>query len=354
MTISNTKKLLGAAGAAVLIAALAGCGSAPEESGGSTTAPEESVDFLACAVSDEGSWNDKSFNEAAFEGLKKAESELGVSIQGFESGSPDDFGPNLQAAVDAGCDVTFAVGFNFSWEGSLERIIGENPDSHFAWVDGWPLEDNLKPIMYSTEQSSYLAGYLSAAYSTTGTVATYGGMEIDSVTVFMEGFRNGALQYKADSGEDITVLPFQFVGDFESTGVAQSISEAFLADGADVIFPVAGGLFSGTDAAIKAAGSDAVFLGVDKDIAITQPDMAPRVLTSVEKRMTQAVYDVIAELVGGSAFDPTPYIGTLENDGTGLSDFYEFDAKVPAELKAKLAELTEGIIDGSIDPLVAP
>lgn len=354
MTISTTKKLLGATGAAVLIAALAGCGSAPEEPGASTTAPEESVDFLACAVSDEGSWNDRSFNEAAYGGLVQAESELGVSIQGFESSSPDDFGPNLQAAVDAGCDITFAVGFNFSWEGSLERIIGENPDSHFAWIDGWPLEDNLKPIMYSTEQSSYLAGYLSAAFSTTGTVATYGGMEIDSVTVFMEGFRNGALQYEADSGEDITVLPFQFVGDFESTGVAQSISEAFLAEGADVIFPVAGGLFSGTDAAISAAGSDAVFLGVDKDIAITQPDMAPRVLTSVEKRMTQAVYDVIAELVGGSAFDATPYIGTLENDGTGLSDFYDFDAEVPDEIKAKLAELTEGIIDGSIDPLAAP
>ena len=359
MTITTTKKVLGVTGAAVLALSLAACGQAPEPTSTPTgTTPTETtppqVDFLACAVSDEGSWNDKSFNEAAFEGLKKAEAELGVKIQGFESGSPDDFGPNLDRAVSADCDITFAVGFNFSWEGSLERIINANADKHFGWIDGWPMTDNLKPIMYAMDQSSYLAGYLSAAYSKTGVVATYGGMEIDSVTVFMEGFRNGALQYGVDSGTDIRVLPFQFVGDFESTGVAQSISEAFLADGADVIFPVAGGLFSATDAAIRSAGADAIFLGVDKDIALTQPGMADLVLTSVEKRMTQAVFDIIKELVDGAAFDNTPYIGTLENDGTALSDFYGFDDKVPADLKAKLDELKAGIIAGTIDPLATP
>ncbi len=353
MTISTTKKVLGVTGAAALLLALAACGAAPEPTptGGTPTDPAPGVDFLACAVSDEGSWNDKSFNEAAFEGLKKAEAELGIKIQGFESGSPDDFGKNLEEAVNQNCDITFAVGFNFSWEGSLERIINANPTKHFAWIDGWPMTDNLKPIMYAMDQSSYLAGYLSAAYSKTGVVATYGGMEIDSVTVFMKGFRNGALQYGADSGTPIRVLPFQFVGNFDSTDVAQSISDAFLADGADVIFPVAGGLFTGTDAAIVASGKDAVFLGVDKDIALTQPQLAPRVLTSVEKRMTQAVFDIIKEMVDGAAFNNTPYIGTLENDGTALSDFYGFADKVPADLKAKLDELKAAIIAGTLDPL---
>ncbi len=358
MTTSITKKVLGVTGAAALLIALAGCGQAPEAPSGSAEPDPgtDNSDFLACAVSDEGSWNDKSFNEAAFEGLKKAEAELGVSIQGFESHSPDDFGPNLESAVNAGCDITFAVGFNFSWEGSLERIINENADAHFAWVDGWPMGDhgNLKPIEYSMAESSFLAGYVSADFSTSKVLGTYGGMDIPSVTVFMDGFRNGAAQWAADNGTDVTVLPDQFVGDFANTGVAQQISEAFLADGADVIFPVAGGLFTGTAAAIEAAGADAVFLGVDKDIALTQPALAPMVLTSVEKRMTQAVFDVIAELVGGADFDATSYVGTLENDGTALSDFYEFDAQVSDEVKAKLAELTEKIISGEIDPTVAP
>lgn len=360
--LNNTKKVFGAIGAAALLITLSGCGAPPETTpttGPTATAPSTTapaVDFLACAVSDEGSWNDKSFNEAAFEGLKKAEAELGVKIQGFESHAPDDFGPNLESAVNADCDITFAVGFNFSWEGSLERIINENADSRFAWVDGWPMgeNNNLKPIEYAMAESSYLAGYLAADFSTSKVLGTYGGMDIPSVTIFMDGFRNGAAQYAADTGTEVTVLPYQFVGDFANTGVAQSISAAFLADGADVIFPVAGGLFTGTAAAIDDAGADAVFLGVDKDIALTQPDLAPMVLTSVEKRMTQAVFDIISELVDGGEFDPISYVGTLENDGTALSDFYDFDDKVSAEVKAKLDELTQKIISGEIDPTVAP
>lgn len=359
MTI--TKKVFGTLGAAALLISLSGCGAAPEDPAPTPTdttssEPAPSVDFLACAVSDEGSWNDKSFNEAAFEGLKKAEAELGVKIQGFESQSPDDFGGNLQEAVNSDCDITFAVGFNFSWEGSLERIINDNPETHFAWVDGWPFGEhgNLKPIEYAMAESSFLAGYLSADYSTSKVLGTYGGQDIPSVTIFMDGFRNGALQYAKDTGTEITVLPYQFVGNFADTGVAQQISQAFLADGADVIFPVAGGLFTGTASAIDSANADAVFLGVDKDIALTQPDLAPLVLTSVEKRMTQAVFDVIAELAAGGEFDSASYVGTLANDGTALSDFYEFDGKVSDEIKAKIAELTEKIISGEIDPTVTP
>jgi len=70
------------------------------------------VDFKACAVADEGSWNDKSFNESVFDGLTKAQTELGVQIAEAESNSAEDFAPNLQAMVDQACDITFAVGFN--------------------------------------------------------------------------------------------------------------------------------------------------------------------------------------------------------------------------------------------------
>lgn len=359
LTISTTKKILGVTGAAVLAFSLAACGSAPEptptQTGTTPTEAPPTVDFLACAVSDEGSWNDKSFNEAAFGGLLKAEAELGIEIQGFESSGSEAFGPNLQSALSAGCDITFAVGFNFSWEGSLHTIVRANPEVHFAWIDGWSEgDDNLKPIEYAMAESSFLAGYLAADYSTSKVLGTYGGLDIDSVTVFMEGFRNGALQWAKDNGTSVNVLPFQFVGGFDNTAVAQSISEAFLADGADVIFPVAGGLFTGTDAAIRAAGADAVFLGVDKDIALTQPELADLVLTSVEKRMTQAVFDIIKELVDGAAFNNASYVGTLANGGTALSDFYEFDGKISAEVKAKLAELEAAIIAGTIDPLATP
>jgi basic membrane protein A len=357
--ISRKRGLTGLAlvGAAGLL--LSGCGAAPDPA---ETSAES--DFLACAVSDEGSWNDNSFNEASMDGLKKAEKDLGVKIADAESASIEDFEPNLNEMIAAGCDVTFGVGFNLI--DSINKAAEANPTLNFVTIDGYVSGDatNLKPIEYAMDQSSYLAGYLSAAYSTSKIVGTYGGLDIPAVTTFMSGFYYGAKAYETETGTPVTVLgwdPVSATGDFtdpnftpspfaDSEG-AKSISAGQLAQGADVIFPVAGGLFSATAEAIKESGSTtAVMLGVDKDIALTSPEYKDLVLTSVEKRMTQAVYDVIAA-TQKDGFDPTPYLGTLENDGTALSDFYDFDSKVPAELKAKLEELKQGIIDGTIDPL---
>lgn len=356
--ITRKRALLSVALAGASALVLAGCGAAPEDNGG-----DEGVDYLACAVSDEGSWNDKSFNEAAYEGLLKAEDELGVQIADAESASPEDFETNLTAMVDEGCDVIFAVGFNFSIDNVIFDFATANPDAQFVWIDGWNQgEANLKPIAYAMNESSFLAGYLAAAYSTTKVIGTYGGLNIPAVTDFMTGYYNGAKYYEAETGTAVTVLGWNpatpdqgdFVGDFANTAVAQTISEGQLAAGADVLFPVAGGLFTASATAIRDAGSNAVLLGVDKDIALTQPELADITLTSVEKRMTQAVYDVIEDLSSGGEFTVDPYIGTLENDGTALSDFYEFDSKVSAEIKTKLEEIKAGIIDGSIDPLATP
>jgi len=349
---------LAIAGAAGLL--LAGCAAAPEE-----TDTSESVDFTACAVSDEGSWNDKSFNEAAYDGLLKAEKDLGVTIADAESQDTEDFEPNLASMVDAGCDVTFAVGFNFSLNDTIFTVADANPDSHFVWIDGWNQgQTNLKPITYSMDQSSYLAGYLAAAYSTSKVVGTYGGLDIPAVVTFMDGFYYGAKAYEEETGTPVTVLgrdPIAGTGTFTDpelsfgdTEGAKSISAGQLAAGADVIFPVAGGLFASTAEAIKESGSTtAVFLGVDKDVAVTSPEYADLVLTSVEKRMTQAVYDVIDSLSSGDEFSVDPYVGTLENDGTALSDFGSFDSKVSDAIKAQLEELKAGIIDGSIVPIPA-
>jgi basic membrane protein A len=347
----------GLAGLALVGAAsfiLAGCAAAPEET---TTA--EGVDYKACAVSDEGSWNDKSFNEAAYEGLTKAADDLGVDTDDAESASADDFEPNLSAMIDAKCDIIFAVGFNLI--DAVNAAAVANPDDHFVTIDGYVADEattNLKPIIYSMNQSSYLAGYLAAAYSTTKVVGTYGGLQIDAVTDFMSGFYYGAKAYETDSGEAVTVLGWdpaaatgQFTDGFGDTEGAKSISVGQIAQDADVIYPVAGGLFSATSEAINESGKDVVFIGVDKDIAVTSPEYADQVLTSVQKKMTDAVYDVISEQVDGATFDSTPYVGTLENGGTELADFGVFDDKVSDEIKAKLDELKAGIIDGSIDPL---
>ena len=312
-----------------------------------------SVDYKACAVSDEGSWNDKSFNESVYDGLTKAKDELGVEIADAESNSAEDFGPNLQAMVDAACDVTFAVGFNLV--AAVNEAAKANPEMHFVTIDGWSEGNaNLKPVGYAMEQSSYLAGYAAAAYSTTKVIGTYGGMQIDAVTAFMDGFYYGAKAYEKETGTAVTVLGWDpvakagdFMGDFApNSGVSKTIAATQIEAGADVIFPVGGDQFGAVSEAISESGKPGVMVGVDKNIAVTSPEYADIVLTSVEKRMTAATFDIIKELSGGAEFSGDAYVGTLENDGTGLSD----STLISDELWTKLNELKAGIIDGSIDP----
>lgn len=326
------------------VAALAFTGCAP-------AAP--TVDFKACAVSDEGSWNDKSFNESVYDALVQAKDELGVEIADAESNSAEDFGPNLQAMVDAACDVTFAVGFNLV--AAVNEAAKANPEMHFVTIDGWSEGNaNLKPVGYAMEQSSYLAGYAAAAHSTSKVIGTYGGMQIDAVTAFMDGFYYGAKAYEKETGTAITVLGWDpvaktgdFMGDFApNSGVSKTIAATQIEAGADVIFPVGGDQFGAVSEALSEAGSKGVMIGVDKNIAVTSPEYADIVLTSVEKRMTAATFNIIKDLAGGAEFNGDYYIGTLENDGTGLSD----SSLISDELWTKLNELKAGIIDGSIDP----
>jgi basic membrane protein A len=363
ITAKRTFAGIAALGAAALV--LAGCTAdtteeaVTEEAAVVEAAPAaEGLDFLACAVSDEGSWNDNSFNEAVFDGLQRAETELGVQLAEAESNSAEDFAPNLQAMVDANCDVIFAVGFNLVADVNLAAAA--NPGVSMVTVDGWSEgNDNLKPVGYKMNQSSYLAGYLAAAYSTTKVVGTSGGLQIDAITDFMSGYYFGAKAYEKETGTSVTVLgwdPMAATGDFwggfapnDATG--KSITASQLEQGADVLFPVGGNQFGAGTEAIKESGVDAVMIGVDKDIAATSPEYAEYMLTSAEKRMGAATFDIIQAYALDGTFSGDYYMGDLANGGTDISPFYDFDSKISQETKDRLAEIKQGIIDGTIDPL---
>jgi basic membrane protein A len=347
---SSAAKALSLGAVSALV--LSGCAAAPEEA---PTA--EPIDFLACAVSDEGNWNDKSFNEAVYTGIKQAETELGVQISALESATPEDFEPNLQASVDAGCDLIIGVGFALG--DAITKISGENPTLNFALVDSGSDSPNVKPLLFETAEAGFLAGYASADYSTSKTLGTYGGLPFPSVTDFMTGFYYGAMQWGMDNDTEVTVLGWDpanpdggdFMGGFapnnpESLAIAKTQIQA----GADVILPVGGNQFTAVQSAIDELNPDAVMLGVDVDIAAQNPDLAMYILTSIEKRMAVATFDVIKGLVDGAAFDATPYLGTLANKGVAISAFTDFSSKISSGLEARLAELEAGIIDGTYKP----
>ena len=360
MKLKNASAAFALLGVSALV--LSGCAAAPESAptatATATQAPVETVDFLACAVSDEASFEDKSFNESVMDGLVKAEAELGVQIGFAESASAEEFGPNLQAMVDQSCDITFAVGFNLVADVNLAAAA--NADVNFVTIDGWSEGNpNLKPVTYAMNQSSYLAGYLAAAYSTTKVVGTYGGIQIPAVTDFMDGFYYGAMAYGMENGVEVRVVGWDavaqagsFMGGFApNSGESKAIAATLINEGADVLFPVGGDQFGAVSEAIKEAGVAGVMIGVDKDIALTSPEYASMTLTSTEKRMTNAVYDIIAELSSGGAFSGDSYVGTLANGGTGLSPLYAFESAISDAVKARLAEIEAGIIAGEINPL---
>ena len=349
---SSAAKALSLAAVSALV--LSGCAAAPEAS---PSVEPGSVDFLACAVSDEGNWNDKSFNEAVYTGLKQAETELGISINALESATPEDFEPNLQASVDAGCDLIIGVGFALG--DAITKISSENPELNFALVDSASESTNVKPLLFETAEAGFLAGYASADYSTSKTLGTYGGLPFPSVTDFMTGYYYGAMQWGMDNDAEVTVLGWDpanqdggdFMGGFAPNNPeGLAIAKTQLQAGADVLLPVGGNQFTAAQSAIDELNPDAVMLGVDVDFAAGNPDLAPYILTSIEKRMAVATFDVIKSLVDGAAFDATPYVGTLANKGVAISPFASFESKVSSGLATRLAEIEAGIIDGTYKP----
>lgn len=339
----SRKALASVAMAAASLLVLSGCAS-----------PKAGAGYTECGVSDEGSWTDKSFNESVMDGLMKAKDEFGVDLKSAESNSSEDFAPNLDSMIAAKCDVIFAVGFNLV--DAVNAAAEANPDNHFVTIDGWSNgATNLKPVGYNMAESSYLAGYAAASYSTTKVVGVYGGLQIGAVTAFMDGFYYGAKAFEAETGTPVTVLGWDattqqgdFIGGFAPNDPAgKTIAAGQIAAGADVLLPVGGDQFGALSEAISEAGVDAKMIGVDKNWSLLD-EYKGKMLTSIEKRMTQAVYDIVkAAAVDKTEFSGDAYTGTLANDGTALSET-EF---ITGDLKTKLDELKAGIIDGTINPL---
>lgn len=349
------KKLrLAAVGAAAALT-LAACGSAPSDSGDSSPGATGSEDFLACMVSDAGGIDDRSFNANAYKGVQDAAAEFGIQEKFLESKAQTDYKPNINSLVNDECGIIITVGFLM--EDATKEAAKQNPEEKFAIVDaaGDPDLDNMKGLLFNTAQSSFLAGYLAAGMSETGKVATFGGLAIPSVTSFMDGYWEGVQYYNEQNGTDVQVLGWDMnkpdagsmAGGFEDQAKGQQLAKNFIQQGADVIFPVAGPVGLGAAKEAQSTGKASV-IWVDSDGYESAPQYKDVFLTSVLKKIDVAVTETIGETVEGN-FSSEDYIGTLENDGTGIAPFHDFEDKVPDELKTQLDEVKQGIIDGSIE-----
>lgn len=365
MTISRTKKLVGVTAAAGLLLALAGCGSAPEtEATDGGDAGNVVEGFTPCLVSDDGGFNDKSFNQSALEGMERAAAELGVEPIEVESSSANDYGPNLENLIAEGCTFIVAVGFKLSADTIASALA--NPEVDYAIIDDWADADfdgetdapNIKPLMFDTVQAAYLGGYAAAAWSANAgvnKVGTFGGIPIPPVTIFMDGFVDGVAKYNEDKGAavetfgwDVDAQDGSFTGGFDANDTAKQTAQGILDQGVDVILPVGGPIYQSARDAITDGGASTVMLGVDSDLAVADPSVADMVLVSIMKRIDEAVYAATIQASTGE-FDVTPYVGTLENEGVGLSGFGSFESQLPEGLLDELAALQEQIISGELE-----
>lgn len=360
------KKMVRAAALAGIVAlGLAACGEAPPEEepadaaspseSGSASATEDSAaaDFLGCMVTDQGGIDDRSFNAAAAQGLQNVEESEGIELNIVESTAEPDYVPNVTQLVQEDCGIIVTVGFLLA--PATAEAATANPEESFALVDAAPEEpiENVKPLLFNTAEASFLAGYLAAGMTETGTIATFGGINIPSVSIFMDGYVDGAAYYNEQKGTDVQVLGWDkeaqdgsFSGDFEDQAAGRQLTDNFIQQGADIIMPVAGPVGLGAAAAAQESEGTKI-IWVDSDGFESVEQFAGLFLTSVVKRIDTAVEAATTAAIEGD-FSNEPFVGTLENEGVGIAPYHDFEEAVPDELKTEIDALRAGIIDGSI------
>ena len=279
--------------------------------------------------------------------------ELGVDGVFLESQQQTDYEKNINEFLSQNKDLIITVGFLLA--DATKAAADANPDAKFAIIDSPSNAENIKGLLFDVAQPSFLAGYLAAGMSETGTVCTYGGLNIPPVAEFMIGFQNGVDYFNAQKGAEVALLGWDnaeqdgaFTGNFESTDDGRRFAENFFDEGCDVIFPVAGPVGLGSAAAAK--DRELMMIGVDTDQFVSAPEFEDVFLSSVLKNMDKSVFDTIKALQDGTLTLGDDYLGTLANGGVGLGPFHNFDAKVSDELKAELEQVQQDIIDGKIDP----
>jgi basic membrane protein A len=358
--LRHAVKIVAALGAASLL--FAGCSkpssssTATEQPSSSTTSssPASTGSLKACMVLDVGGVDDHSFNQSSWAGMQAANKDNpNIKISYVPSSSQNDYVPNLTAETNKGCDTVIAVG-GLMFD-AVTKIAKKNPDQQYAEVDAASNAPNFYGMQYNTAQGAFLGGYLAAGMSKTGKVATYGGLNIPPVTIYMDGFWEGVQYYNKQKGKNVQVLGWDeknqkggtFANSFTDANKGKQITSQFQQQGADIVFPVAGGTGVGSAAAAAASGGQLSVIWVDTDGCESVAQYCKYFLTSVTKNLKGAVQDYLEKAASGT-FPTGNYTGTLENDGTGLAPFHDFDSKVPADLKSELDQIKQDIISGKI------
>ena len=288
-------------------------------------------------VTSVGGVTDGSFNQSAWEGLQKAEKELGINISYIESKQEADYITNLEQAVDGNNDLILATGFPM--QQALLETAKNYPEQKFAIVDvdyGDETPENVTCISFNESESGYIVGLVAGRMTKTNIVGFVGGMDNVVVRKFQNGYEAGV---KA-ANPDAKVLA-QYVNSFADQAKGKSIASQMYNNNADIIFACAGDSGVGVLECAKETGKYAI--GVDRD----QNDIAPEnVLTSAMKQVNEGVYNVVENLKNGTFEGGKTLVFGLKEEGIGLAP--STDKNVPQDVIDYVNEQIEKIVSGEI------
>ena len=352
--------VLAACGSSNSSAPSAGATSSSAPAGGSSSTAAATSGTLGCMVTDTGGIDDRSFNASAWAGMQAAaKATTGITVKYLQSTTQADYVPNINTFISQKCSVIVTVGFLMG--DATQAAAKAHPSQKFAIVDFSyaPPLPNVNALLFNTAQDGFQGGYLAAGMTKTGKVATFGGQKLPSVTIYMDGFYDGVQYYNQKHGKNVQVLGWNektqngsFTGDFTNQTKGQTLTQTFISEGADIIFPVAGNVGLGAAKAVQqanaSAGSQKVnMMWVDVDGCVSAAQYCKYFITSVQKGIVTAVKNAVLGAAGGTLKGGN-YVGTLANGGVALAPFHEFDSKVPAALKSELQQVSTGIQNGSI------
>ena len=341
-------------------------GTSSSTSSSATSSAATSAKFLGCMVTDTGGIDDRSFNASSWAGMQAAAAaDSNITVKYLQSTTQSDYIPNINTFLSEKCGIIVTVGFLMG--PATEAAAKAHPSQKFAIVDcsyasgclTGTKEPNIDQLVFNTVQDGFLGGYLAAGMTKTGKVATFGGEDFGTVTIYMDGFWDGVQYYNQKHGTHVQVLGWNeqtqkgsFTGDFTNQTKGQTLTQTFISEGADIIFPVAGNVGLGAAKAVQdadaAAGSQKVnMFWVDVDGCTSAAQYCKYFITSVTKGIVPAVKTSVLSAANGT-FKGGTYIGTLANGGAVLSPYHDFSSVVPASLQSELKTIEAGIENGTI------
>jgi len=344
----NKKKVVAVLTTVAVVATLfVGCGTKEKP------AAEQSKITIGLST-DEGGLNDKSFNQSANEGVNKAKKEDGFNYKAIESKKKEDYNANLEALIEDGSNLTFAVGFQMA--DAMTEVAKAHTDKNFAIIDSVVDLPNVASITFKEQEGSFLMGIIAGKMTKTNKVGFIGGKDFDLINRFEVGFAAGVKAVNPEAAKGLISTDGKSAGttvkyadSFGDSAKGYELAKSLYQDGCDVVYHAAGGVGIGLFKAAKELkdGGKAVWaIGVDMDQSLTVPEYADVILSSMMKRVDTATYNASKSVVNNTFKGGTVISLGLKEQGVGIAP--TSDKNVPKDVLDEVKKYEDKVIAGDV------